>query len=181
MLMKITIPFILVLLCCVEKTQGDVDGYGPWKFGMSRKAVTSIDKFGPYKSVAVTKGVETYNAQWDGKKANLSFIFKDGKLNKIQIWAYEGKDQTAALNAWWRVAVFLRKTHGGLEFKQFPKLSPAVAEEDFLKHFKTVLDAGKIAHFQMGLKKMPKGATVYSSFFVHSKHGYFVFLYYRQS
>ena len=74
----------------------------------------------------------------------------------------------------------MRKAHGGLEFKQFPKLSPAAAEKEFRKHFKTVLDAGKIAKFQMGLRKMPKGATVYSSFFVHSKHGYFVLLYYSR-
>ena len=43
-----------------------------------------------------------------------------------------------------------------------------------------VLDGGKPPHFQMGLKKMPKGATIFSSFFVHPEHGYYVSLYHRR-
>lgn len=179
--MNKTLPVLFALLALIGQARGDVDGYGPWKFGMSPDQVTSEKGYGPYKEVAVTGGVETFNAKWDGKKANVSFIFKDAKLDKIQIWAYEGKDQAAALSAWWRVAAYLQKTHGELEFPQFPELAPNVGKEAFTENFKAVLKEGKIPKFQMGIKEKPKGATIFSSFFTHPTHGYYVFLFYRKS
>ena len=72
----------------------------PWRLGMTRAQVVAEKEFGPYKPVQVTGGVETFDAQFDGKKTNVSFVFDDvGTLSYIQVWKYEGPEFDKALKA----------------------------------------------------------------------------------
>ena len=67
---------------------------------MTRAQVVAEKEFGPYKPVQVTGGVETFDAQFDGKKTNVSFVFDDvGTLSYIQVWKYEGPEFDKALKA----------------------------------------------------------------------------------
>lgn len=72
----------------------------PWRLGMNREQVIAEKEFGPYKPVQFTDGVETFDAQFDGKKTNVSFVFDDiGTLSHIQVWKYEGPDFDKASEA----------------------------------------------------------------------------------
>jgi hypothetical protein len=142
-------------------------GYGPWRVGMTKEQVTAVSEFGPYKSVPATGGVETFNAQWNGRKTNISFVFERDRLVKIQIWAYEGKDFQAATRAWRDVRSYLEKKYGEVQAED-PKVLAVSAPAQPVK-------------VQMGPRKMPSGLNVFSSFFRHPQFGYYVFLYYTKA
>ena len=158
-----------------------VNGFGPWRFGMSQEDVLAESDYGPYRPVEATGGLETFNGQWDGDEANISFVFQDEGLDRIQIWAYEGESRDEALKAWWRVASFLQKTHGAIEFPQFPTFSAEAKQKAFLDYFDGALAEGNYDKLQLGLVQMPADAIVFSSLIVHpSRQYYYVFLYYRR-
>ena len=152
---------------------------------MSRDEVTAVREFGPYKPVPSTGGVETFDAKWDGKKTNVSFLFADERLMKVQIWAYEGKDEDKALSEWIHVAKYLRATFGAIEFPGSPELSPEAKEEEIKAFYRRRLHAipnDSTVKFQMGLKTMPAGAIIFASLFRQPETGdYYVFLFYRKA
>src|SRR5262245_48527534 len=79
-----------------------VRGFGPWRLGMSKAEVTAVTQSAPYKDVPSTGGLETASGSFEGRTVNVSFVFGETGLWKIQIWAYEGKDLDEAISAWRR-------------------------------------------------------------------------------
>lgn len=87
----------------------------PWRLGMTRDQVIAEKEFGPYKPVQVTGGVETFDAQFDGRKTNVSFVFDDADtLSYIQVWKYEGPDFEPAKQAALDVYDLFSTRFGGL-------------------------------------------------------------------
>ena len=179
--MKKLLLIVSLAFFAIPELHAQVEGYGPWKFGMSSEEVPTAKEFGPYKPVEETGGLETFNAKWRDKKTNIYFIFKDDGLDKIQIWAYEGGDRDLAVEAWWEVASYLREKHGAIEFRKFPELPNDVEKEEFVEFFSSLLEKGEPTKVQMGLVEMPEGAIVFSSLFLHPEHGFYVFLFYRKN
>lgn len=87
-----TAPARVAPAASVAQAQDAIDGFGPWKFGMSREEVAAFEEFGPFEPVQSTGGLETYNADFDGRPTNVSFVFDEAGLQLVQIWAYEGPD-----------------------------------------------------------------------------------------
>ena len=117
---------IPLLIVCVN-TQVQTPILSPWRFGMTKAEVTAFEKFGPYKDVRATGGAETFNAVFDGKKANMSFVFDDMGLKRIQVWAYEGRSKEDAGKAWASLYSYMEKTYGPIEIPQIkagPKSEP---------------------------------------------------------
>ena len=155
-------------------------GYGPWKFGMTKEEVAAIEKFGPYEDIKSTGGLETFNAEFDGDRMNISFVFEKNGLSKIQIWIYEGKDPEEALAGWLRVSKFLMENFGEVEFPKanIPQDANLRKIQSTYQNIITNFPENKISKVQMGLKEMPNNINVYASLFKHPTHGYYVFLYY---
>lgn len=88
----------------------------PWRLGMTRDQVIAEKEFGPYQPVKVTGGVETFDAQFDGRKTNVSFVFDDADaLSYIQVWKYEGPDFDKASKAAEQVFDFFQNRFGGAQ------------------------------------------------------------------
>lgn len=160
------------------------EGYGPWQFDMPKEKVISFKEFGPYKPVEVTGGIETKNGVFNSQKTNISFTFAEDKLSKIQLWVYEGKSFDESLNSWMEVYDYLISNYGEVEFPDInsdQKLSRESIIEIFTKtmgHIPPVPeDVVTTIKFQMGPIKQPEGKIVYASYFNHSIHGFYVFLY----
>ncbi len=157
-------------------------GYGPWHIGMTKDQVTAVSNFGPYVSVPSTGGVETFNARWNGKKTNISFVFADNRLIEIQIWAYEGKNIEDASEAWLAVRAYLRSNFGEVETPVDSKLATASPNEA-KQYFLARLGGPPLQEpieLQMAPLHMPDGLSVFCSFFRHPQHGYYVFLYFNE-
>jgi hypothetical protein len=99
--MPLRIVLFCVLLSLVGVSSAAIAPYniGPWRLGMSREEVTSFAENGPYEKVAVTGGYETRNAAIAENKTAVSFVFRNDKLDFIQVWRYEGKSFEEAKNA----------------------------------------------------------------------------------
>src|SRR4051794_38200637 len=109
----------------------DNRSHGPWKLGMTRAEVIAVKENGPYKRVGITGGIETANGIFDGDRRNVAFVFDENdRVNKIQIWAYEGQSEKEALKNWYRVYQNYTNLHGTVESLElgFP---PAVDEQEF--------------------------------------------------
>ena len=179
--MKKTYLILVILLLASKASAG---GFGPWEFDMSKQEVTSFRKFGPYKAVKSTGGVETPNGVYNGKKTNISFIFHDNKLKTIQIWAYEGKDFKKSLNAWVGIYDYITKQYGEVEFPDI-KSDKKLSRDDIILLFTKTM--GNIPEapsgveatikFQMTPIIQPSDQVIYASYFNHTKYGYYVFLY----
>lgn len=159
-----------------------VTGYGPWHIGMAKSAVAAEETFGPYREVRSTGGLETSNGIFLGKKANVSFVFGDTGLQKIQIWAYEGKDLEEALAGWKRAYEFTEQTFGDVEAPSLG-LSGKFTSSKIVEALRSKLAAspsGDAVKVQLAPKQMPGGLSVFASFFRHPQYGYFVFLYHQK-
>ena len=66
-------------------------GLSPWKFGMSKSEVSSFKDFGPYKEFP-NGDLETFNGRFHGRKENVQFFFVNGRLQRIGVYLFEGKD-----------------------------------------------------------------------------------------
>lgn len=153
--------------------------YGPWKLGMSRDELVAIAAHGPYTPVRVTGGIETANGVFDGEKRNVAFTFDSkGAVNKIQIWAYEGRSEAEAMAAWWRVYRYYTKTYGQVES---PTLgTPLDVDEAALIERTRAAFASAPAQYsakvQMAPQPMPAAAKVFASFGRAPMGLYYVFV-----
>src|SRR5687768_17888926 len=89
-------------------------GYDPWRLGMSREEVQAAASHGPYSPVGATGGLETRNAQFQGKPITASFAFGPQGLGLIQLWLYEGQDLPAAIQAFHGAYTYLGDQFGAL-------------------------------------------------------------------
>jgi hypothetical protein len=157
-------------------------GYMDWKIGMTKDEVKKIAKYAPYTVVKKTNGLETKTGVFNGKKRTISFIFRDEKLIKIQIWAYEGKDDAKAVQAYSEVFEFLKKKYGDLESVHIKDILKT-DKKGFIKSVTELIGktaSGKLFKTQMKPKKSLKDIFVFSSYFKHPKFGNYVFLYYTK-
>ncbi|MGO8747965.1 MAG: hypothetical protein ACLQNE_18475 [Thermoguttaceae bacterium] len=172
---------LIPLLVLWTNTQAQTPVVGPWHFGMTKAEVTAFEKFGPYKDVRATGGTETFNAVFDGKKANISFVFDEKGLKRIMVWAYEGRSQEDASNAWASLYSYMKKTYGPIEVPQIeagPKSEPLTPDVLAIAAITHVATVGKV---QMAPKKMPIEARVFSSFASRDIQGipsFYLFLYF---
>ena len=169
---------VLFAMSLVSFAQPGSRAVGPWKLGMTREEVMAVRDHGPYVPVRVTGGIETANGIFDGEKKNVAFVFgQNGGVNKIQVWAYEGKSEDEALKSWYRVYKYFAKRYGTVESSilGFP---PAIDEQEFLKRSRKVLAAPPTApgaRMQMAPRPMPADARVFASFMTIPA-GYIVFV-----
>jgi hypothetical protein len=87
-------------------------GVGGFRFGMSRAEVRMVGDCQPYTFVARTGGLECPNYLFEGRKMNISFIFGDEGLRRIQLWFYEGESESEAREAVGRVIEYLERVAG---------------------------------------------------------------------
>jgi hypothetical protein len=106
------LAWFLVLLLPAAAGAAEVQGYGPWKFGMKPAEVEAVTQYGPYTPVQSTGGLETMNGDFGGQKTPISFIFRPAGLHHIQIWAYSGQSYDEALAAFHRTYRYLVDSFG---------------------------------------------------------------------
>lgn len=87
---------LLGALSLLPRISAGVDGYGPWKFGMTPDQVSAVEELGPYSPVQATGGLETSNGEFMGETVPISFVFNDDGLYHCQIWVYTGKEFSQA-------------------------------------------------------------------------------------
>jgi hypothetical protein len=195
---KTFLPLLLfsVLLAAAAAAQ-EVDGYGPWRFGMSKAEVQGVAEFGPYSPVASTEGLETKKGPFQGETRNISFVFGLGGLSHIQVWVYEGKSYDEAVQQFYRAYQHLVENFGPVHQDGNPwppdltaetlasRLPPEYREssspESFVEELKSKGSA-KVDTLKLHLhpQKPVKGADVYASLLHSPKLGfYWVFLYYK--
>jgi hypothetical protein len=134
----------------------------PWKFGMSHDEVRAISECGPYKSFK-NGDLETYDGIFNGNKENFQFFFQDGKLWRIGISLYGGKNADAGAKVWLGLYSTLFKLFGDVETPDNAVPTTEQAAAAFTaKALEIVQNAGKI---QMAPLKQPSDAGVFSSFF----------------
>jgi hypothetical protein len=170
---RCSLAVILALLCCAGLAQAK--GFKGWHFGMTPEQVQKVKTCGPYTLVKVTGGLECANFRFLGEKRNISFVFRQGKLIKIQIWLYKGKEDGAAATALNKLSRHLIKRYGKLECKDLPRLGrlPKRMLLKYLAHLKTK----PMVKVQFKPVKNPKAFFTFSSLIHHRQHGLFLFMY----
>jgi hypothetical protein len=166
---------IAALLSCSSRASAGPTGFMGWRFGMTPEQVKKVKTCAPYNFVKVTGGLECPNFRFLGAKRNISFVFRQGKLVKIQVWLYKGKSDGEAVTALDKLARHLIKRHGKLECKDLPRLGqlPKRMLAKYLAHFKTK----PMAKLQFKPAKNPKRFFTFSSLIHHQRHGLFLFMY----
>jgi hypothetical protein len=132
-------------------------GFGPWAFGMTADQIRAVVASGPYRSFS-NGDLETYNGEFGGKKENVQFFLRDGRLWRIAVYAYEGTDLSAATEAWAHAYSTLRGEFGSIET---PKYQGTNVEE-LAEAARAIVAAGGKA--QMAPTSQPNDAFVFSSF-----------------
>ncbi|HEV7778104.1 MAG TPA: hypothetical protein VGO76_14640 [Luteibacter sp.] len=110
--------FLSIVLCVANAASpipaADTDGLAPWHFHMTPQEVMAFADYGPYRSFS-NGDLETFTGLFDGKKENVQFFFRNGKLVRIGIYLYEGQDAREAADAWARTYVTLKAQFGEIE------------------------------------------------------------------
>lgn len=168
---------VLFLATTLGSTEARADaGFKGWTFGMSKAQVEKVKLCKPYRPVKVTGGLECRNFKFAGARNNISFVFRGGRLAKIQVWLYQGKDagQAAA------------RLHGGLNYyrsKYKAVVSPAGKVPRKLKQLKKMIKemsaGGRLSKTQFKPRKDPSDHFTFTSLVYHPVHGYYVFLYFQ--
>ncbi len=105
----------------MAQTESAADRFGPWQLGMARDAVTSVTEHGPYTPVQMTGGLETKHGRFMDHPTNVSFVFDDrDQLKLIQVWAYEGRSYSDALESWHAVYRYLNDRFGPVRLGDTP-------------------------------------------------------------
>jgi hypothetical protein len=142
---------------------------------MTPEEVTFFAEYGPYKRFK-NGDVETYEAEFDGRKENIQFFFRDNALARIAVYLYEGQDIHAAREVWIRAYESLRATYGELELPDIhvaPESDPVDATTLSLAAAANVDVEGKT---HMAPMKQPEDAFVFSSFMRYEHAGSTYFL-----
>jgi len=166
---------LITALACAAPARAD--GFKGWRFGMTPQEVQKVKACSPYTTVKVTGGLECSNFTFLGAKRNISFVFQQDKLVKIQIWIYKGKADGEAADALGKLARYLSKTHGKLECPELPDLASLPRRKllKYLSHLKT--KAAPTAKLQLKPAKDPRAFFTFSSLIYNQAHGYFLFTY----
>lgn len=116
---------ILVALATVSVAKAaSFDGLPPWHFQMTHEEVTAFAEFGPYRSFR-NGDLETFAGVYQGRKENVQFFFRNGRLARIGIYLYEGEDAKAAAQVWLRTYQQLKAEFGDIELPWLKATTPA--------------------------------------------------------
>lgn len=151
-------------------------GLGHWQLGMSPAAVQAARDCAPYKPVPATGGLECPSYDIAGAKRNVSFVFDDSGLKKIQVWFAEGASRAAALDATASLVKWLTTQYGPLESGALAPGS-AVSATALL----SALDAqpaAQPAKVQLRPQQPSADTFVFASVMRDPRLGHFVFLYF---
>lgn len=187
---------LLMLFRLVQADEAQAVGsfeLGPWRLGMSREQVQSFAQFGPYVPVEVTGGLETFNAMFQGQKANASFVFAADGLQHIQLWKYEGKDVSQAQSSVVDIFRLFSSQFGGAEVENVnvsgeKGLTEGALNAVLAKVLGTARDLAAEARekqkrsvtfmFDMKPLSQPTGSRLHSQWGYSSKHDmFYVFLF----
>jgi hypothetical protein len=187
---------LLIFLLPATAGATEVQGYGPWKFGMKPAEVEAVQEFGPYTPVQATGGLETRNGDFLGQKTPISFVFRPAGLHHIQIWVYTGESYGEALAALHRTYRYLADNYGSLTSTGGPipsdldvqqlmgKLGPEFSEpkESLLPKIEQLksFQAHMISYRIEPVALPTPGRDVHADLIRSPEIGiYYVFLYYR--
>jgi hypothetical protein len=153
----------------------------PWSFGMSPDQVVAVDGFGPYRRFK-SGDVETFKGIYDGHEENFQFFFSDGKLQRIGVYLYEGKDLQQASRKWLSLRDSLAQKYGKIDTPEndFGDVADDRARDAFVARATQVLEASTKA--QMAPKAQPAWAFVFASLFradLERERTYYVVLYFN--
>jgi hypothetical protein len=153
---------------------------GPWAFQMTPEQVKADAAYGPYKSFS-NGDLETYAGDFAGRKENVQFYFKDGKLTRMSVSRYEGSDLSTAARAFgdtWRV---LTEMYGPMELAyRSGQPAPANVDVDFVAKTAEAY-AAEHKKPQMAPLRQPVNAFVFVSLSTEVIQGrvlYYVFVNY---
>ncbi|MDQ3117706.1 MAG: hypothetical protein M3Q86_14040 [Verrucomicrobiota bacterium] len=105
-------------------------GLPPWQFGMTPAEVRGVKEFGPYKAFS-NGDLETFNGRFKGRKQNVQFFFQNGRLRRIGIYLWEGRDPKKGIPVWQRAYGLLQADYGRVatpDLKATPGSEPLNAE-----------------------------------------------------
>lgn len=196
MSLRFTIPGVVAVLLGSAAFATEVSGFAPWRLGMTREEVLALSSAGPYSPVRSTGGLETPNAQFQGKTVPASFVFGSEGLRHIQIWAYSGPAYQEALLAFHGAYSYLSTSFGplhaensrisaGLSLEGLDQLVPADFRSGTGKSELGELERkgsiqAQIHEFRLRPQEPPTGAEVYASLFHSPQVGlYWVFVYFK--
>jgi hypothetical protein len=158
-------------------------GFQRWRFGMSPAEVQRIKDCGPYAPVKSTGGLECRVGTFLGERATISFVFKDDKLHKIQVWAYEGKVRGAAILALHRLLQQWKKENGGAESPSIT-VPHTLSRDALTKALQQAIakNSGPVTKLQFKPKRDAKDAFSFGSLiYWRVKDAYYVFVYFQPS
>lgn len=152
--MRVIVLFVLLVGLAPVALAG---GFGPWTFGMTAAEIRAVKSRGPFNTFS-NGDLETYNATLCGRKENVQFYLKEGRLWRIVVVTYEGKDLDQATDRWVSTYSCLTSLHGKLET---PGLKSAKVE-GLAGQAKALVGQG--TKVQMALISQAKDRFVFSSF-----------------
>lgn len=118
-----SILIALASLACVSVAEAA--GLPPWQFGMTPGQVASFREFGPYKTFS-NGDLETFNGRFHGRKENIQFFFRHGRLRRIGVYLGEGTDRKKAVAACEQLYELLLRDYGAVTIPE--DKSPAAAK-----------------------------------------------------
>jgi hypothetical protein len=170
---------VLLATLVAAGTARAAPGFGGWRFGMSPAEVKAVKACKGYKAVAVTGGLECKGFAFLGQKIPLSFVFAAGKLAKIQVWVYEGKDEARAAKQLKHLFDHLKKSAGPLESPTL-KDPGAMTEAQLLGEIRKLKASGADpAKLQFKPRKNPADHFTFGSVIWSAAKGLYVFLYFQ--
>ena len=172
---KTRVPTLLILLVTASAS-GATRMNLPFRFGMSKEAVRKEAACRPYTDVASTDGLECPNFKID-KKRNISLIFTNGGLSKIQLWFTESASRERAVQAVDELIAYLKKSFGPLESVDLPANAEVTRDALLAALDKLPKDQG--VKVQLTPRQLPSDAFVFASIIRDPRFGYFVFLYFQ--
>ena len=157
-LARFVVPFVLLL-----PMPAIAAGLPPWRFGMSKAKVVSFKEFGPYKDFK-NGDVETFNGTFHGRKENIQFFFERGRLRRIGVYLWEGKDTKQGIPAWRRAYELLQKDYGKIAM---PDIKVTKNSEPVNADVLAIAAAGNAyatGNTQMAPVKLPDDMRVFARF-----------------
>jgi hypothetical protein len=160
MLMPLTTR-LLILLSLLVPCSAFAAGLPPWGFGMTKAEVAGFKEFGPYKPFS-NGDLETSNGRYHGRKENVQFFFKGGRLRRIGVYLGETTDPKKAVAMFERAYRALEQDYGKVEVPEM-KMSGGATPPPTVIAVGAMANADVTGKTQMAPVKQPKDMFIFSS------------------
>jgi hypothetical protein len=161
--MTISLARLVVPLVVLLPMPALAAGLPPWRFGMSKSEVVSFSEFGPYKNFK-NGDVETFNGKFHGHKENIQFFFKNGRLVRIGIYLWEGRDPKQGIPVWQKAYGLLEKDYGKLEMPDIQALPGSDSPTAEVLAIAAATHADMLGRTEMAPIKQPADMRVFARF-----------------